>query len=272
MCLYPKDNFCRIHTKPVSQFLRTIYHITPIRFFCYAKVYDTGGYINFTNNDAFHDIRFNELHNISSYIMNTGTYIMSDFNPSRIIELGEQHDIYNAVGQFHRQDDFTEVTVFGLNSQTKEHSSFFLNHIDFLASFSKKFKHEFQQPIDFASKSPLPVPKNLFLRKTYSHFNIPPEDMLNVFIHPPEATHKLSKRELECLQLLLLGNKRKEIAAQIGISLSSVGTYINRLLAKLNFSNKSELVDYAWEVGLIKSDSILAPSHSQPAYAMTEDK
>lgn len=251
--LYPKENFCRQYTQDVADYVNYISDITPIRFYCYAIVFNTGEYINLTNHDEFHDLRFNEYSHMSSYIMDPGIYLMSDFNPKEIIHLGEDLGIFNAIGIFREHTNFTEVSVFALNENTKSYSSFFFNHLDFLSRFTQKFKSDFNEVITKASQTPLLFPQNLFLRKISNCYSFSSNNLLKHFIEQPAFISKLSHREHECLKLLLLGKKRKEIAEQIGISISSVGTYIKRLLAKMNLKNKSELLDYAWRSELIKS-------------------
>jgi len=61
---------------------------------------------------------------------------------------------------------------------------------------------------------------------------------------------KFSNRETECLMYFLKGKTMREISEILGISLKTVGTYIDRLKAKLNCSTKSQLISKAIEIGL----------------------
>ncbi len=60
---------------------------------------------------------------------------------------------------------------------------------------------------------------------------------------PPEET--LSEREKEILELIAKGISTKNISSKLGISISTVGTYRERIKKKLNIANNSELVKYA---------------------------
>lgn len=87
----------------------------------------------------------------------------------------------------------------------------------------------------------------------------------DLFIHPrlaakllpiPEPRSavgypRLSKRETQVLKLLCLGYMNREIAAELGVSVRTVETYKNRLMAKLGLTTRAELVGYALEEGLI---------------------
>jgi DNA-binding NarL/FixJ family response regulator len=63
---------------------------------------------------------------------------------------------------------------------------------------------------------------------------------------PPRAAHEgLTSRELATLRLLAAGRQIKQIAAELGISISSVNTYRNRIFRKMGMSTNAELIRYA---------------------------
>jgi DNA-binding NarL/FixJ family response regulator len=51
--------------------------------------------------------------------------------------------------------------------------------------------------------------------------------------------------------MLAMGNMVKQVADTLGISVSSVNTYRNRLLVKLGIRNNAELIRYAIQHGLV---------------------
>ena len=55
----------------------------------------------------------------------------------------------------------------------------------------------------------------------------------------------LSERETDVLRLIALGYSNKEIASKIDISTRTVETYKMRLMEKLNFHSRTEIVRYA---------------------------
>ena len=55
-------------------------------------------------------------------------------------------------------------------------------------------------------------------------------------------TDKLTARELEVLQGLSRGHPYKQIASDLGISLSTVRTYIQRIYEKLHVHSQTEAV------------------------------
>ncbi|MFP7674915.1 LuxR C-terminal-related transcriptional regulator [Marivita sp. S0852] len=61
----------------------------------------------------------------------------------------------------------------------------------------------------------------------------------------------LTKRELEILRLVSRGYKREEVAARLGISVSTVGTHINAIYRKLEVRSNIEAVAIAGRLGLL---------------------
>ncbi len=62
----------------------------------------------------------------------------------------------------------------------------------------------------------------------------------------------LSNREQQVLELLVLGNTNREIAAEIAIGTKSVETYRARIGQKLGLRTRAELVQYAIATGLLQ--------------------
>lgn len=63
---------------------------------------------------------------------------------------------------------------------------------------------------------------------------------------------ELSDREVEVLRLIAWGYSNKEIAAQLDISVRTVETYKVRLMEKLDFHSRSEIVRYALQQGWLE--------------------
>lgn len=75
--------------------------------------------------------------------------------------------------------------------------------------------------------------------------------LLDSFINDGEEKTELSKREKEVLALLAHGCSMGVIADRLYISIKTVSTYKTRLMQKLGFTQKHELVDYAIRQGLL---------------------
>ncbi|MBX6754542.1 MAG: response regulator transcription factor [Chloroflexi bacterium] len=65
----------------------------------------------------------------------------------------------------------------------------------------------------------------------------------------------LSEREREVLRLTAAGYTAQEIAEQLYLSPKTVETYRHRVMQKLGFSRRSELVRFALQIGLLDPDA-----------------
>jgi two-component system response regulator NreC len=66
------------------------------------------------------------------------------------------------------------------------------------------------------------------------------------------AVNRLSAREREVLALTAEGHTAGEIGARLGLSAKTVDTYRARIMEKLGFQRRSELVRFALRTGLLK--------------------
>lgn len=69
---------------------------------------------------------------------------------------------------------------------------------------------------------------------------------------PPQPSHRsLTAREVEIVALIGAGMQIKQVAAQLGISVSSVNTYRNRIFRKMGLASNAALIRYALKSGLV---------------------
>jgi two-component system invasion response regulator UvrY len=68
----------------------------------------------------------------------------------------------------------------------------------------------------------------------------------------PLASHlSLTPREMEIVALIGAGMQVKQVAAELGISVSSVNTYRNRIFRKMGLASNAALIRYALKAGLV---------------------
>jgi DNA-binding NarL/FixJ family response regulator len=79
-------------------------------------------------------------------------------------------------------------------------------------------------------------------------------------LHRPRR-YDLTEREFEILSLLAQGLTQDAIASELVISPNTVGTHIQRILAKLGVHSRAEAVAHAYRAGLLDG----APARAQPA-------
>lgn len=67
-----------------------------------------------------------------------------------------------------------------------------------------------------------------------------------------EGMRPLSSREREVLQLIAEGRTSRDVAARLGISVSTVKSHRNHIMEKLDIHDKAGLTRYAIRIGLIR--------------------
>ena len=81
------------------------------------------------------------------------------------------------------------------------------------------------------------------------------EDYLSRHVPAEESTrdHGLSKREVDVLRGIALGRSNIEIAAELFLGVSTVKTYVNRLLTKLGLRDRTQAAVWAYEHGIVRA-------------------
>jgi DNA-binding NarL/FixJ family response regulator len=72
---------------------------------------------------------------------------------------------------------------------------------------------------------------------------------------PDSLPHSLTKRELEVLRLLAQGQTNQEIAQSLFLSTLTVKTHVQRIIAKLGVSDRTQAAVRAAELGLLAPES-----------------
>jgi two-component system, NarL family, response regulator NreC len=73
----------------------------------------------------------------------------------------------------------------------------------------------------------------------------------------------LSERELQVLKLVAEGFSSREISEQIFVGTKTVETYRGRFAEKLGLKSRADIVRYALETGLLKSEKFSLPKRGQ---------
>jgi DNA-binding NarL/FixJ family response regulator len=79
-------------------------------------------------------------------------------------------------------------------------------------------------------------------RKVIDVFHRPPPSSAKVQPQPPAPDAGLGAREQQVLDFLVAGLAYKEIASELGIGISTVGTYVQRIYEKLHVRTRREVI------------------------------
>lgn len=67
--------------------------------------------------------------------------------------------------------------------------------------------------------------------------------------------NRISKRELQVLERISMGDTAKEIAQKLYLSEHTINTHKKRLLNKMNAINSPDMVRKGFEIGVLKSQT-----------------
>jgi DNA-binding NarL/FixJ family response regulator len=66
------------------------------------------------------------------------------------------------------------------------------------------------------------------------------------------AHELLSDREYQVMRMIASGQKLKDIAEELSLSLSAVSTHRTRILRKMNMKSNADIIRYALREGLVE--------------------
>ena len=79
---------------------------------------------------------------------------------------------------------------------------------------------------------------------------VPPEEPRR----PPLLPQLMTDRELEVLRLLAQGRTNREIARELLVSVGTVKAYVQRIIAKLEVSDRTQAAVKAIELGILSAE------------------
>lgn len=167
---------------------------------------------------------------------------------NRILKAGkEQFDLDLGVLLIEKSEEGVEFFGFCGNSKESALEKLYLNHPSLMQAFGRYFKKEMARELSEMEKeggSLKDLKGKSYFRKAPVEPDIPKED-LQAFLKDlklsPRGFESLSRRELECVELLLKGMSAKETARKLGLSPRTVEFYFETIKTKLSCQTKQEV-------------------------------
>ena len=173
--------------------------------------------------------------NFNYLILPIGNYkkilseLKNNFNTSHFINVIERHEGY------------FDLFVFGAHANNPGIINFYLNKMDVVENFNCYFKDKARDLIQVADRNKIQVSDTM---------SASPFKGLS---GRPSSTHfDLTKRQIDCLALLVKGMSYKETGKKLNLSPRTVEHYVDAVKMKLNCDTRSELISKALKMRHIR--------------------
>lgn len=210
-----------------------------ITYFAYAKSYADGSRILLSSHvDDFQAYLTNKHYLQGNCEARPNLYqrqavLWSALPNQHLYQFSKEHfDIDHGLTLVEPGEKNCEFFAFASSHDHPEVVNFYLNNLDIIKRFTGHFKEKAGKIIDQAEKHKIMLPQHHDAMRTYSMSELQ-ELFTNI---------KVTRRQTDCINLLLEGASTKEIASQLKLSPRTVEYYIEMLRAKFHAQNKSDLI------------------------------
>jgi DNA-binding CsgD family transcriptional regulator len=232
-----------------------------ISLFVYYKVYKDGSYVALSNNKELTKRYISSINHDAIFFQN---YLKNNSNKKMIlaclenpISAGMQiyHDndyIYGLSVITEHNEDAIEICCFIANKNNSQINEFYFRHPSILEKFSESFKINFADELTKAELCKA-VYKNGFdfYLPEYQETSIPD---IQAFLKAIGANSnslningqiiQLTKREMQCLELVDKGYSAKIIGKELLLSPKTIENHINNIRQKTGVNHKHDLVKF----------------------------
>lgn len=257
---------------PLSKICLPLQQYLGIKFFRYMRIYANGHYLSLGTNLNYMQYYLENIAKLGSVFLslvtqapntdyecllwpeNTQSFLFKNDN---VFSALYHHDVWNGITFAKKSKKYVETWAFAGSKQDCHLIKFYINNIQVLRHFIQYFNEKASALIDckdlkklasFKSSIPLfqrspvtPTCQRLqnFLANT--SFGVRRKSLGN--IHRCSSID-ITKREQDCLSLIIKGRTTKEIARYLDISPRTVEYYINSLKNKIGCQYKTEILDW----------------------------
>jgi DNA-binding CsgD family transcriptional regulator len=237
-------NFC----KPLRDYFG-------VQLFVYFKVFSDGSYVILSNDVNYAKNYCAKIHAEHACI-HKWTKVVGQKNialwsrdPSKeSMQLTLDIGYWNCMSMFEQTDDYIESAIFGADKDNEQINEFYIRHNRVLEHFFECFKIQFASEIETSSLNRARYRDGLNFVMSDYETQAPPD--IEGFKRALEISNiirdgkfiKLSKREMQCLELISEGYSTKGIGSKLMLSPRTVEIFNRNLKKKLGYSSKHELI------------------------------
>lgn len=239
-----------------------LFTLTEINYFVYHRFYDDGSLLSLPSNAAWHKHFFNQdYHKTTKDRLKTGVHFWAAQDSlSQANQDAKKHfNIDYKFEMVERGQDYFEVFGFATHKDNNKIIDYYLNNASNLKKFGLYFKDKAWKLIEegVSTKNQRIIITDVYKKAPGSELITPPFiEQINALksYHLTDEISgdlRLTKKEMECLLLTLMGRTAKEIANACHISEKTAEWYQGCAKVKLNCSSRAELFDKAKKLGIL---------------------
>ncbi len=259
----PREHFSLVTSQDITQICQPLFSTTPINYFIFARMYDSGSVIVFNTQPEWHRYFFEKdyARQINSRLKAGCHFWMSNMELSAANQDAKKYfNIDNKFELTERGKNYYDIFGFGSASGSVNVIDYYLNNMHVLKQFILYFKDKIKTLLDEAIKNK----ENQIFIPELRAINILPKSKENqtlkefrqktkhFFLSDDLNDVRLTRREIESLLHLLCGRTAQQISERLDISVKTVESYLSSIRAKLNCTSRAQLFRKAYDFGLIE--------------------
>jgi LuxR family quorum-sensing system transcriptional regulator SolR len=231
----------------IKEIVKPLFETSDIHYFHYGEIYKKGYSFGFCTHPAWRKYFFEKkLYQFNTDYPANGYHLSAIKNPLPAAHAKKYFNIDHIFTFTKEYADHYMMAGFGTHCGNDKIIDYYLNNRDVLERFILYFKQQADKLIKLSKKE-----ENLIILPEYSGkiLKLKAVENRTNFPHVDPYLSLFSKREMDCIKYLLLGNAAREIGEKLFISVRTVETYIENIKNKLGCNKKSEVI-----TKLLKSD------------------
>ena len=230
-----------------------------ITYFNHIRIYKDRSRLSFANNPNWLKLFFDEaLYNQGRYSKNpfkhqNGYYLWNALPQDNVANIASEFfDIDNGMTIVETYLSYTDFYLFASTKGNRTINNFYINNLDLLAHFIEYYKEKSHGLIGSCKPDIWLEEDDKYLttegQNTICFEDIKKEYLGGTKIKKYYFSHNdqevaLSRRQMQCIKLLLMGYSIKEIARQLQITTRTCQFYIENTREKFHFHSKKELLE-----------------------------
>ncbi len=253
--ILPKDHICYEIEGKVQKLIAPLTKLGDISYFCYGVNYPNTSGFTLTSCVQYYENWLQKEFPLRGFFYRTGWHLNDKLRPNEEIEVGKKFDLGDLITFVEHHHDKTIILEFGSYIENKSVINFYLNNQNLMKKFGNYFLESIHSWLPTIHKQLITPSSTMVIKdKTIephskNHNTTCVKNLMQDLSYP---FNLLSKRESECFSFLLQGYSIEKMSEILKVAVPTIANYIARIKAKLNCSNRMEMIQKAKKAYLIE--------------------